>query len=333
MRKRKHGKSILGWAAAVFMLTAISCASKKKAFFDPVKSDEYEKIDLLMLDEEKKIYKNLPSQQDRDEFIRDFWKIRDPDPATEENEAEIEFHRRIEYANRWFSPTNSYPGRKSDDREYDNGWYTDRGRIYILLGPPDILLLSNAYGLTAEISETDIQYDVRPGGERRLTDTNRYTLETWRYDRFRIGITFIKKGNWRLAGIDTNLAFIIEQMKMNLVSERYERSLKYSFQFKAKYKKGNLYLTIPLKRIVFDEANKTEFSIHITYYKDYKKAGQFDINREIHPSEENIRKSREVTLTIPLSIDRKGSVLLDIAMENLIPTHYTRSRKFLRINL
>lgn len=333
MGKREYGNKLLGWAVILFTLLTIGCASRKRVRLNPEKSDEYEKIELLMLDEEKKLYRHLRNQQDRDECIRDFWKIRDPDPTTEENEAKVEFQRRIEYANLWFSPTNPYPGRKPGGREYDNGWYTDRGRIYILLGPPDLLFLSNFYSKEYISDSSSMQYDVRAGRDRRVSDGNRYSAETWRYDLYRISVSFVKQGIWRMSGLDTDLAFVIEQMKMNLVSERYSRSLKHIFQFKAGYQNGNLLLTIPLKRIVFDGENKSEFSIRIIMYQDYRKIGEMSTNRQIHPSGENIRRSSDVTLTIPLSIEKRGSILLDITMENLIPTQFTRSRKFLKVKI
>ena len=57
-------------------------------------------------------------------FIEQFWLRRDPTPDTEENEYKEEHYRRIAYANERFA--SGIPG-----------WKTDRGRIYIMYGPPD----------------------------------------------------------------------------------------------------------------------------------------------------------------------------------------------------
>lgn len=59
-------------------------------------------------------------------FIAEFWRKRDPDPETPENEFKIEHYRRINFANLSFSRT----------REANDGWNTDMGRIYILYGEP-----------------------------------------------------------------------------------------------------------------------------------------------------------------------------------------------------
>ncbi|MCL5028125.1 MAG: GWxTD domain-containing protein [Bacteroidetes bacterium] len=53
-----------------------------------------------------------------------FWKKLDPTPETEDNEIFNEYYRRIEYANEHFS-------------HYVEGWKTDRGMVFILLGSPD----------------------------------------------------------------------------------------------------------------------------------------------------------------------------------------------------
>ncbi|MDZ7295261.1 MAG: GWxTD domain-containing protein [candidate division KSB1 bacterium] len=57
------------------------------------------------------------------EFMR-FWKRRDPTPGTEENEAMDEHYRRVEYANERFTV-------------FREGWKTDMGMVYIILGPPN----------------------------------------------------------------------------------------------------------------------------------------------------------------------------------------------------
>ncbi len=59
-------------------------------------------------------------------LLESYWKSRDPDPETEENELEDEYYRRVTYANRAFSV---FQGSQA-------GWRTDRGRIYIIYGPP-----------------------------------------------------------------------------------------------------------------------------------------------------------------------------------------------------
>ena len=71
--------------------------------------------------EERKAFLRLPPSE-RKAFIEEFWKRRDPDPETEKNEYKDEFFKRIEEAKHLFGGT--------------SGWLQDRGRIYVLFGPP-----------------------------------------------------------------------------------------------------------------------------------------------------------------------------------------------------
>ncbi|MGZ4886597.1 MAG: GWxTD domain-containing protein, partial [Candidatus Aminicenantales bacterium] len=76
---------------------------------------------------ERDVFMKLTNVRDRDIFIETFWKQRDPTPGTPENEYKDEIIKRFQYVNQQF-------GRgHSTTRE---GWRTDMGRIYMVLGPP-----------------------------------------------------------------------------------------------------------------------------------------------------------------------------------------------------
>lgn len=74
---------------------------------------------------ERDVFLQLQSDLEREQFIKAFWKQRDPNPSTPQNEFQIEHYRRIDYANTWFGKESPGPG-----------WMSDQGRIYILLGEP-----------------------------------------------------------------------------------------------------------------------------------------------------------------------------------------------------
>ncbi|MFP4081151.1 MAG: GWxTD domain-containing protein [Candidatus Aminicenantes bacterium] len=84
-----------------------------------------EVVPYIITDVEKKIFINLPTEEERGKFIHNFWKKRDPDPNTAENEFKLEYYKRIALANKFFGASGI------------DGWRTDRGKIYILLGPPN----------------------------------------------------------------------------------------------------------------------------------------------------------------------------------------------------
>ena len=78
----------------------------------------------IITKEEKRAFNALVTDEERENFIENFWRRRDPNPDTEENEYREEYYERIAYANEHF--TSGIPG-----------WRTDRGRIYIAWGKPD----------------------------------------------------------------------------------------------------------------------------------------------------------------------------------------------------
>ena len=92
----------------------------KKAYKDWLEKD----VTYVITDEEKRAFKKLQTDLEREKFIEEFWRRRDPDPDTEENEFKEEYYERIAYANEHFA--SGIPG-----------WKTDRGRIWIMYGKPD----------------------------------------------------------------------------------------------------------------------------------------------------------------------------------------------------
>ena len=84
-----------------------------------------EEVNYIISDVEKEAFLNLESEQERDGFIDVFWRKRDENPSTPENEYKEEHYRRLDYANEFLGRDTFLPG-----------WKTDRGRFYILLGKP-----------------------------------------------------------------------------------------------------------------------------------------------------------------------------------------------------
>jgi GWxTD domain-containing protein len=78
--------------------------------------------------EERCAFLHLETQEEREQFMEQFWFRRASDPDSPDNEFKIEYYRRIAFANEKFG------GQLA-------GWKTDRGRIYVLFGPPDSVKL------------------------------------------------------------------------------------------------------------------------------------------------------------------------------------------------
>ena len=84
--------------------------------------DEYEKLLYIITPLEKNYYEKLTKVEDKRKFLYSFWKARNNTPVTK---VRIGFMKRIEDANNLFSES------------FKEGWKTDRGRLYIIYGPPD----------------------------------------------------------------------------------------------------------------------------------------------------------------------------------------------------
>jgi GWxTD domain-containing protein len=128
----------------------------RKELETPYKNWLNEEVGYIITNEERKAFNRLETDEEREQFVEQFWLRRDPTPDTEENEYREEHYRRIAYANERFA--SGIPG-----------WKTDRGMIYIKYGPPDQIDGQSQGGI----------YE-RPIAEGGGT-TSTYPFEQWRY--------------------------------------------------------------------------------------------------------------------------------------------------------
>ena len=110
----------------------------------------------IISDEERKAFKNLSNDEERDAFIEQFWQRRNPNPDSPENEYREEHYRRIAYANEHYAA-----GKP--------GWKTDRGHIYISFGKPD--------SIDSHPSGGSYERPMDEGGG----ETSTFPFESWHY--------------------------------------------------------------------------------------------------------------------------------------------------------
>ncbi|HEX5480989.1 MAG TPA: GWxTD domain-containing protein [Terriglobia bacterium] len=119
-------------------------------------------IGYIITQDERNAFKKLTTDDEREQFIEAFWERRNPNPGSPENEFKEEFYRRIAYANEHYA--SGIPG-----------WRTDRGRIYIMYGPPDEQDNHDSGGTyIAQPNETPY---LGPGSNQMTT----YPFEDWYY--------------------------------------------------------------------------------------------------------------------------------------------------------
>lgn len=170
MRKmvRKVGVgSLLALLVASLLAPPVGLAQKKKDDKDRAKKQRRELDEIyrrwldedvrwIITEEERAAFKKLATDEEREQFIEQFWLRRDPNPDTIENEYREEYYQRIAYANQHFS--SGIPG-----------WKTDRGRIYIMFGKPD--------SIESHPSGGSYQRPFYEGGG----STSTYPFEIWFY--------------------------------------------------------------------------------------------------------------------------------------------------------
>src|ERR1700728_1734045 len=115
-----------------------------------------EDVVYIITPEERSAFLHLAPNEEREQFIEQFWQRRNPDPDSADNTFKEEHYRRIAYVNEHFS--SGIPG-----------WKTDRGRIYIMWGAADEIESHPSGGSYERPAEEG-------GGE-----TSTYPFEDWRY--------------------------------------------------------------------------------------------------------------------------------------------------------
>ena len=113
-------------------------------------------VTYIISDEERKAFKSLGNDEEREAFIEQFWLRRNPNPDSPDNEFREEHYRRIQYAN------DHYAAGKP-------GWRTDRGHIYISFGPPD--------SVESHPSGGSYNRPIDEGGG----ETSTFPFEVWHY--------------------------------------------------------------------------------------------------------------------------------------------------------
>lgn len=293
---------------ALFLLTALvlilgNCGMKG-VDLDPESKDFYEFARLVMTKPEKDIFHLLPDKESRLEFIQDFWAKRDPEPSTDENEFKEEFYRRIEYANRHFI-------------EGIPGWKTDRGRIYIYLGPPD-KIEQRPY-----INRPDVK-----------------GLIWWGYDKYQFGLEFVDTtgdGRYTLnhyAGASGGLLDVLERAKFGQVFRDEGDFEKVFSAFEVGYERGKreIYVSIPMESLSFvaeKKLLKAEFDLEFFIYERRgPKKDRIKRQKAYEISEEEALQLDDIVLTFPYDLE-PGEYYFDVIM--IVQPSIGKVRKIFKI--
>ncbi len=177
----------------VALLLHSACASHYKILKPPVDSNSQKFLDIIryiITPQEERIFREMPPE-DRGEFIMDFWARRDSDPSTPENEFRSQYYKRLAVADKAF-------------RAGIPGWMTDKGRIYILLGPPTDVIKKTMGDKSTEFSRDQRQLSTNLLEEGTFTEK---PTDIWIYNQYPdyfagpLRLTFVdyeSTGNYKL---------------------------------------------------------------------------------------------------------------------------------------
>ena len=112
--------------SGLFLSVAVLPAGAQKQKLEKSYKEWLERdVAYIITKEERNAFLRLPTDDARDQFIQNFWELRNPTPGSQENTYKDEIYQRIAFANARFGSGAN-----------EEGWRTDRGRTYITLGPP-----------------------------------------------------------------------------------------------------------------------------------------------------------------------------------------------------
>jgi len=261
----------------------------------------YSQVGYIISRKEKKIFLELPPAN-RGKFIEEFWKRRDPDPETKENEFKEEYLTRIATANKLF---------RGGGKE---GFIQDRGRIFILLGSPDEMY-TESVGKFA----------------------NAKSYEIWNYQiQHQIQLTFVDfngDGEYTLIRPDTRALQIINSAQTRL--QNPGSSDEELFDFSADVKQEEtvfLLIRIPYRNFWFKEAgeNKLEQTLAVDL-KVIDSSGkeiwrhQQDYDLVVREEEAEKLSGKEYSIRIPLEF-KKGSYTGDLTLDDRVGERTQKKR-------
>ncbi len=230
----------LSWLGISLWLVSLAVPALA-AKLDPTGEEFYHMTRHFMTRDEERAFRNLSTPELRNEFIEAFWKIRDPDPLTEENEFRAELEERFEFVNKYLREANR------------PGWDTARGMVYLVLGPPSTV---NASATSSTLSAS--RSDYMPNSV------------IWPYNEMNFAVWFIDRqgyGVFELDMINTSprLLELMKAAKTRPLSNLGKGMENRFLEFKAEIEPASdrLLIAVPVKELRFDIGSKEEYTARI----------------------------------------------------------------------
>jgi GWxTD domain-containing protein len=254
---------------------------------DPENKDWLDRVRYIITKDEQHAFLDLPTEE-KEEFKEEFWRRRDPDPDTEENEFKLEYENRLEQADELFVS------------EGKPGWLTDRGRIFILFGPP-MDRITNPMGSTSQNRCREIWYYGNfPIIFEDATCTGSYRLATNLGGR---NLNYMHELNMAQASAQQTIVGRIEEFKYDW---KVEKSLVSDDRIE-----GTIHISMPYSNIWFSEdvgKLTTTLSVHIELKNaEGKLVWEHDSSYPIETNEDELKdfKGKEYKMEIPFVLEKE----------------------------
>ncbi len=338
MKKRKISKiSIKRWiqAPGLALLATISlsmllmntnCTAKNAGLkMDPESETFYQEAHFLFTRHEKKIFDNLTSPEAKKRFIQYFWDIRNPNPYADENEFKLLMDERFTYANSYLKEGNV------------PGWKTDRGRIYMLLGPPDYVDAQSVFNNPDVHGYMFWAYGQQAFFESDTRNEGLYILFVDRDGHGRYYITMENiavniGGEYKyLGGTNIRLLDEAEEMKYKHIKKKGELFEKNNLDFQLTYdeNKQSFHIAIQPRNVIFDENPNTgmmtaKFKIDMVIYEGNENFFKHTEVKSIDVKKEELLTRKEQTFSVsPLQLDiplklKKGHITVDVFISDIL---------------
>jgi GWxTD domain-containing protein len=262
--------------------------------------DFYDRYRVFMTKDELQLLRSLPDMESRSEFMADFWSSRDPDPASQENEFKIEVDERIATANRLF--------REGGGPGYD----TDRGRIYILLGPPDNIQQRSS-----------------------IQSRNGTGVEWWIYDRWQLAIPFVSKfgSKYRLSTTNPSLLEAVNTAKEEAITNlgkggaaRLRPEVAYDGA------KNVLVVSVKASQISFQQEDQSfigKVKLEATFYRGSEKE-RVSVLEDINLSQQKLLNTEKFSFELPV-VFTEGKILARVVVSDVLGNRRVRKIKTFKI--
>jgi|GEM_PF-1099094 len=310
-------KSIFFTFCVLFLLGCATTLIRDTYYYD-----FYEKVRSLMTEEELEAYKHLADANAKERFITEFWAIRDPDPMTEDNEFKQEFESRLAYADENFVPPIG-----SQAIEPPRAWNTERGRIYLVLGPPD-----QRRAFWREMKPEG--QAVRDEAGNSQSERSWSLEEEWYYASHNMTLVFKKiEGKWHLEPDYPGLPSILESAKLSLIANERERHARGRFRFELDFDGSSLRISVPKDRVNYTQrvgVVRARIEVTAIIFSGGRRVDKLSEVKEIRLTEAELDEMEALVIVMTYNAVESGEYVFDVAAKDALAESSSPYRKTLR---